>query len=103
MSQKNSRRDFMAKSAAGVALTAASWNNVLGANDRVRLGVIGTGNRGGDVMSWFLKESDCEVVALCDVYEKAMLEQKEKAGGKAKTYGDHRELLANKDVDAVLI
>ena len=103
MSQSNSRRDFIAKSAAGVALTAASWNNVLGANDRVRLGVIGTGNRGGDVMGWFLKESDCEVTALCDVYEKPMLEQKEKAGGKAKTYVEYRELLANKDVDAVLI
>lgn len=103
MSQNNSRRDFITKSAAGIAMTAASWNNVLGANDRVRLGVIGTGNRGGDVMAHFLKEPDCEVVALCDVYEKAMLEQKEKAGGKQKTYGDHRELLANKDVDAVLI
>lgn len=84
-------------------MTAASWNKVLGANDRVRLGVIGTGNRGGDVMSWFLKEQDCEVTALCDVYEKPMLEQKEKAGGKAKTYGDYRELLASKEVDAVLI
>jgi predicted dehydrogenase len=101
--ENNSRREFIAKSAAGVAMTAASWNKVLGANDRVRLGVIGTGNRGGDVMSWFMKESDCEVVALCDVYEKAMLEQKEKAGGNAKTYGVHNELLANKDVDAVLI
>ena len=101
--ESNSRREFIARSAAGVALTAASWNKVLGANDRVRLGVIGTGNRGGDVMGWFLKEQDCEVTALCDVYEKPMLEQKEKAGGKAKTYGDHRELLASKEVDAVLI
>ncbi|MBS1789405.1 MAG: Gfo/Idh/MocA family oxidoreductase [Acidobacteria bacterium] len=101
--ESNTRRNFLAKSAAGVAMTAASWNKVLGANDRVRLGVIGTGNRGGDVMSWFIKEPDCEVVALCDVYEKAMMEQKEKAKSNPKTYGIHTELLANKDVDAVLI
>lgn len=103
MTESNSRRDFLAKSAAGAAMTAASWNKVLGANDKVRLGVIGTGNRGGDVMSWFIKEPDCEVVALCDVYEKAMMEQKEKAKSNPKTYGIHTELLANKDVDAVLI
>src|SRR5215831_17285792 len=107
MSETNSsRRKFIARTgagAAGLTFTAANWNNVLGANDRVRLGVIGTGNRGSDVMGFFLKESDAEVVALCDVYEKARNEANEKAGGKAKTYGDHRELLANKDVDAVLI
>lgn len=106
--ENKKRREFLAGSArvaagAGLTLTAASWNKVLGANDRVRLGVIGTGNRGSDVMGFFLKESDAEVVALCDVYEKARNEANEKAGGKAKTYGDHRELLANKDVDAVLI
>jgi hypothetical protein len=70
MSETNSsRRKFIARTgvgAAGLTFTAASWSNVLGANDRVRLGVIGTGNRGGDVMSVFQKESDVEVAALCD-------------------------------------
>src|SRR5262249_10586095 len=76
MSETNSsRRKFIANTtrgavAAGLTMTAANWNNALGANDRVRLGVIGTGNRGGDVMSVFLKESDVEVVALCDCYDK---------------------------------
>ncbi len=104
---KTTRRKFIANSAAGggsaLALTAASWNNVLGANDRIRLGVIGTGNRGGDVMSWFLKEKDCDVVALCDVYDQNLNAAKEKTEGKAKTFTEYRALLDSKDVDAVLI
>lgn len=103
MSDFNSRRDFMTRGAAGVAMTAAGWNRVLGANDRVRLGVIGTGNRGSDVMSWFQKEPDVEVVALCDCYDKALNNALKMTEGKAKTYTDYRALLASKEVDAVLI
>jgi predicted dehydrogenase len=107
MSETNrSRRKFIAQTgagAAGLTMTAASWNNALGANDRVRLGVIGTGNRGGDVMSWFLKEPDVEVVALCDCYDQHLNAALAKTEGKAKTFTDYRALLASKDVDAVLI
>ena len=53
MAGNDSRRSFIRSGAAGVALTAAGWSRVSGANDRLRLGVIGTGNRGSDVMSWF--------------------------------------------------
>lgn len=101
-----SRREFMRKTTtvgAGLTLTAAGWNSVLGANDRIRLGVIGTGNRGQDVMSAFQKLPDIEVVALSDAYDKYMNEALEKTGGKAKTYADYEQLLASKDVDAVLI
>jgi predicted dehydrogenase len=101
---KTSRRNFIATTGSGaLGLTAASWNKVLGANDRVRLGVIGTGNRGGDVMSWFQKESDCDVVALCDVYDKNLEAAREKTENKAKPFTDYRALLDTKDVDAVLI
>jgi predicted dehydrogenase len=107
MSQgNNSRREFITKTttgAAGVALTAASWNKVLGANDRVRLGVIGTGNRGSDVMGWFLKESDAEVVALCDCYERHLDNALKMTEGKARTFKDYHALLDSKDVDAVLV
>jgi len=100
----NSRREFITRTTTGaVGLTAAGWSRVLGANDRVRLGVIGTGNRGGDVMSWFQKESDVEVVALCDCYDRNLNEAHQKTEGKAKTYADYRKLLESKDVDAVLI
>jgi predicted dehydrogenase len=107
MSETNSsRRKFIAQTgagAAGLTFTAASWNKVLGANDRVRLGVIGTGNRGGDVMGWFLKEPDVDVVALCDCYDVNLNAALAKTEGKAKTYTDYHALLASKDVDAVLI
>jgi predicted dehydrogenase len=97
------RRKFLATSAAGAAMTAASWNQVLGANDRIRLGVIGTGNRGGDVMRWFMKEAQIEIAALCDVYEKNLNAAHQAAGGKAKKHTDYRALLDSKDVDAVLV
>jgi predicted dehydrogenase len=105
MSKNNfSRREFINRTtAASVAFTAASWNRVLGANERVRLGVIGTGNRGSDVMSWFLKESDVEVTALCDCYDRHLNNALKMTEGKAKTYTDYRALLDVKDVDAVLI
>src|SRR5215510_8774394 len=105
MSKSNfSRREFINQTtAASVAFTAASWNSVLGANERVRLGVIGTGNRGSDVMGWFLKESDVEVTSLCDCYDKHLDNALKKTEGKAKTYTDYRALLDAKEVDAVLI
>ena len=107
MSETNSsRRKFIARTGAGAAGligAAASWNNVMGANDRVRLGVIGTGNRGGDVMGVFQRESDVEVVALCDCYDQHLNAALQKTEGKAKTFTDYHALLASKDVDAVLI
>ncbi|HKQ72079.1 MAG TPA: Gfo/Idh/MocA family oxidoreductase [Blastocatellia bacterium] len=106
--ENNSRRKFISNTtqgavAAGLTITAASWNNVMGANDRVRLGVIGTGNRGGDVMSVFQKETDVEVTALCDCYDKHLNDALAKTEGKAKTFTDYRALLASKEIDAVLI
>src|SRR5262245_53746109 len=107
MSNTNSsRRKFIARTgagAAGLTFAATSWNNVMGANERVRLGVIGTGNRGGDVMSVFQKETDVEVVALCDCYDQHLNAALQKTEGKAKTFTDYRALLASKDLDAVLI
>ncbi|MGH9843106.1 MAG: Gfo/Idh/MocA family protein [Blastocatellia bacterium] len=100
---KTTRRTFLSTGAAGVAITAAGWNNVLGANDRIRLGVVGTGNRGGDVMGWFMKESGVEIAALCDVYDKNLDQAHEASGGKARKYTDYRALLDSKDVDAVLV
>jgi predicted dehydrogenase len=106
--QKKNRRAFLGASArvaagAGLTLTAANWNNVLGANDRIRMGIIGAGDRALQVMNHFLKEPNIEFAAICDVYEKNALMAKERSGGKATTTGDHKALLAMKDVDAVLI
>jgi len=93
------RRDFTK----GVALTALSATRVLGANDRVRLGWIGLGNRGDQVLEAFLKHPDCETVALCDLYRPYVDFAARKAGGSPEPFQDYRRMLDRKDVDAVVI
>ena len=70
MSQPLNRRAF-SKTAAVAATTAVSLapGRVLGANDQVRLGFIGVGNRGCQLLRGFLAQPDAKIVALCDVYE----------------------------------
>jgi predicted dehydrogenase len=102
MSRPTRRQLVKAGAAAGV-LTALSAGRVLGANDRIRLGFIGLGNRGDQVLDAFLPHKDCAVVALCDLSQPYLDFAAKKAGGSPKTYRDYRELLANKDVDAVVV
>ena len=90
------------EAAKAAALTALSYSRILGANDRIGLGVIGTGGRGTYVMTLFQKNSDLEVRALCDVYPKR-IDDAQKTVQNAKTFGDHRKLLELKEVDAVLV
>ncbi|HMV82050.1 MAG TPA: Gfo/Idh/MocA family oxidoreductase [Blastocatellia bacterium] len=99
------RRDFIkqaATSATAAALTAASYGKVLGANDRVRLGIIGPGARGQEIMASFAKAPNTEFVAAADVYTRRFDEIK-RFGANIQSYGDHRKMLESKDVDAVLI
>lgn len=88
--------------AAGAAVTALSYTRILGANDRIGLGVIGLGVRGTAVMSLFQKNDDVEVRALCDVYGLRVEQARQKSAPNAKTFADHRELLDLASVDAVL-
>ena len=63
------RRDFLKQAAATTALgLTLPTARVLGANDRVRLGIIGPGARGQELMSEFVKAPNVEFVALSDVY-----------------------------------
>jgi predicted dehydrogenase len=106
MNHKKTRREFISSATRfglGAGLTAASWTNVLGANDRIRLGVIGTNNRGQDVMQNFMKVEGVEVVALCDAYDEYANKANSIAGNKAKLHLDYRKLLDDKNIDAVLI
>ncbi|HUB32951.1 MAG TPA: Gfo/Idh/MocA family oxidoreductase, partial [Bryobacteraceae bacterium] len=84
------------------AITALSYSKILGANDRIGLGVIGTGGRGTYVMGLFHKNYDVDVRAFCDVYP-ARFRDATALVPNAKTFGDHRKLLELKEVDAVLI
>jgi predicted dehydrogenase len=124
MSHGVNRRAFSrtAVSAATVVATAASLapGRVLGANEQVRLGFIGVGNRGCQLLKGFLAQSDAKVVALCDVYEPYLngaydhvdprfaglgkrIPQMPAIAGDVARVKDFREVLDRKDVDAVVI
>jgi predicted dehydrogenase len=98
------RRDLLrgAKTAA-TALAAASYSRVLGANGRINLGLIGSGDRGRYVMSQFVKTDRVDVGALCDVYAVNIDKGRQAGAPNAKDFGDHRKLLEMKELDAVLI
>ncbi|MEO8660202.1 MAG: Gfo/Idh/MocA family oxidoreductase [Bryobacteraceae bacterium] len=97
------RRTFLRTTGgSAMAMTAASYSNVLGANDRVQLGVIGPGDRGRHVMGLFQEVSTVHVAAVCDVYANAIDLAKQKAPD-ARSFNDHRKLLEMKELDAVLI
>src|SRR4051812_43274699 len=96
------RRDF-AKTAGIATASALSARRVMGANDRVRVGFIGLGNRGDQVLSAFLEHKDCEVAAVCDIYAPYVEFAAKKIGGDPKRYADYRAMLAETKLDAVAI
>jgi predicted dehydrogenase len=102
---KISRRAFVSSSAASVIVTAASRSRVLGANDRLRVGVIGCGGlaTGAHIPELMkMKDSDnVDIVAVCDVWQKRMDNAAATTG--ARPIKDYRALLDQKDVDYALI
>ena len=93
------RRTFLR---VATAATALSYSRVMGANDRVQLGLIGCGDRGIGDLGNFVKLGTIDVVALCDVWA-TKLDRGKQLGPNAKTFSDHRKLLDLKEVDATLI
>ncbi|MBV8820493.1 MAG: Gfo/Idh/MocA family oxidoreductase [Acidobacteriaceae bacterium] len=91
-----SRRTF-------AALGALSYSRILGANDRVRMGYVGLGNRGDQVHDAFLEHGDQETVAVCDLRDDYMDFAIKKSRATPKKYSDYRKLLEDKNVDAVVI
>lgn len=85
------------------ATAALSSTRILGANDRVRLGFIGVGNRGDQLIDAFLKQPDVEIVAVCDIHEPYCDFAASKAGSNPKKFKDYRRLLEMRDLDAVVI
>lgn len=98
----HSRRNFIEGVAAGVAATLARPSRVLGANDRIRLGIIGPGARGKQIMRQAIGCPNTEMVGIADIYTRR-LEEARKYAPDAKTYLDYRHLLEDKSIDAVLI
>jgi len=102
----SSRRKFMGQILGGTATLAASGlfpsGRVLGANERVRVGLIGAGGRGQEIFKAAMRCPNTEAVAVADVYTRRLDEVKKFAPNIA-AYTDFRRLLDDKNVDAVLI
>jgi predicted dehydrogenase len=99
----NTRRDFLKKAAAGAALAATyRTSRVLGANDRIRVGIIGPGARGQELLGQVLKLPNAQLVAAADIYTRRLDEAKHMVPG-VDTLNDHRRLLDRKDIDAVIV
>ncbi|MCU0247272.1 MAG: Gfo/Idh/MocA family oxidoreductase, partial [Bryobacter sp.] len=96
------RRQFM--KAAAAAISTARFP-ILGANDRVQIGVVGLGGRGNDHMNFYNEITDCRVAAVCDVNqaarERAMAKIEKAKGFKPAEFADMRKLFESKEVDAV--
>jgi predicted dehydrogenase len=99
-----SRRNFIGKVATGLAGAVATKaaNAVPGANDRIRIGIIGPGDRGKEILRQAVSLPGVECVGAADVYTYRLEEVKQIAPD-AKTYLDYRHLLDDKSIDAVLI
>ena len=124
------RRKFIYKTGlvgAGVSMGAASfdafsYSRIRGANDKIRMGFIGVGNRGSQLLKLFMDQPDVEAAALCDIYEPYLLRDRSKVDRRyldvmpgqipvmgekfpkpPVLYRDYRKLLENKGIDAVCI
>ena len=111
------RRNFIKRAIVGSAalsfggvlegFSAKSYNNIVGANERIKVGAIGVNSRGRALACNFAKQKNCEIVGVCDVDSRALqkckeavLKIKENSIGE---YKDLRMMLENKNIDAVLI
>lgn len=112
-----SRRDFIknvaigstAVSIGGVlpSISAKSYKNIVGANEKIKMGAIGVNSRGNALADGFAREKGCEIAFVCDVDKRAMEKcidnVKKIAGNIPQGEKDLRKLLEQKDLDAVII
>ncbi len=96
----HSRRSLLRHAALG--WSAASYARILGANEKISLGLIGAGGRGRGVMNTFIKTGQVQVTAVCDVFA-AHVDQAQSMAPGARGFSDHRALLEHRELDAVLI
>ena len=120
MQNKLTRRQFLRTSTLATAtaplVLAAPWAafGQKGPNDRITIGIIGTGTQGRGLMNDFLNQPGTQVVAVCDVdttrreHNRKKVEEfytikADKDFKGCTAYKDFRELIARKDIDAVVI
>jgi predicted dehydrogenase len=98
-----SRRNFL-QTAAGAGLAAqVAKGQTRSANDKIQIALIGAGGMGYGDLTSALQQEGVEVVGVSDVYDGRMIRAKEKWGNHLFTSRDYRDILARKDVDAVII
>ena len=110
------RRDFLKTSATAMAaglVMPSAWgetvmgNRILGANDKINVGLIGCKNMGWSDLSDFLLHQDVDCIALCDIDQEVLngraAEIEKLRGKKPQLFSDYRKLLEMKDLDAVII
>jgi predicted dehydrogenase len=99
-STQTTRRTFLGTA----ALTAASYQRILGANDRIGVGFIGFGLIGKQHVSDFKKFSDVDIVGMCDTYKPRVDAGLEFIGNpNTKGYSDFRKMYENKDINGVVV
>jgi predicted dehydrogenase len=113
MAQENdlTRRDLLKAAGAATAVAAAipavqgapAIQKVRAANDQVQFGMIGTGSRGSYLLKHLKTIDNGRCVALCDINAENLKHGVDTIGNNPKTFKDYRELLAQKDVDAVFV
>jgi predicted dehydrogenase len=108
MSGRVTRREFVGVLGGSAALLAAGGGTtVVGANDKVQIGLIGGGSRGNQLLPTFLAHPEVDVVAVADVDDQHAAKTAEvvtkQRGNTPRTTRDYRALLDSKDVDAVVI
>src|ERR1041385_1019459 len=113
MKPSSSRREFLSSvsGAAALAVCSASYGRVLGANDRLSIGIIGCGDRGRNAhmtgVNKHAKEQNLEITAVCDVWtvarQKASSLAKEWYGRPAREFASYGDLIGLSDIDAVMI
>ncbi|SKA31301.1 Tat (twin-arginine translocation) pathway signal sequence [Chitinophaga eiseniae] len=114
---KASRRDFLKKTTKGTAaimlgsmlpgISAASYARIMGANERLRVGMMGVNSRGLALANNYARQQNCEVVSVSDVDSRAAAKCVESvfkiAGKKPKDVPDFRKALENKNMDALIV
>jgi predicted dehydrogenase len=102
MSRKT-RRTFLKQAAIGTAAALAYPSaRILGANDRIRVGMIGVGGRGTELLKQVLELHDAQLVAIADIYSRRRDEAKQNASG-IETLDHYQRLLDRKDIDGVIV
>lgn len=86
---------------------APASGNVIGANSKLRIGMIGVGGMGGGHLKMIKDMSadqNVEIIAVCDVWNKRLKQAQQAAGvTDAQAFSDYRKLLENKDIDVVVV